>query len=97
MIYLLAQATHDPSISVSIGVAIAAVSALIGGAIAWGAMNSTVNALKDAVSRLTADVVSVSAMVGELKTEIAVLRERTRINTGSHAIHPAKKSHPDEE
>lgn len=97
MIHLLAQVTHDPSISVSIGVAIAAVSALLGGAVAWGAMSSTVNALKDAVSRLTTDTTALSAIVAELKTEVAVLRERTRTNTGSHAIHPTKKSHPDEE
>ena len=94
---LLAQAPD--TISVSVGVAIAAVSALLGGAVAWGAISATVTALKEAVSRLTADVVSLSAIVADLKTEVAVLRatERIRHNTGSHAIHPTKRTNPDEE
>ncbi len=74
---LLAQET----ISLSVGTAIAAVSALVGGGIVWGAMRQTLRDLAALVARvetagiaLTAEVVKLRAEVVELKTEVSIMK-----------------------
>lgn len=84
-------------ISLSYAVAMTAVGILFGGAVAWGVIRTTVDHLNLAVGSMSKDIVALNAIVAELKTEVAVLRERIHHNTGSHAIHPTKKSHPDKE
>ena len=83
----LAEVAQSDAISVSTGVAIASVSALVGGAVAWGAMNSTVNSLKAAVAQL-------ALIVNELRLDVAVLRDRSRPHVHVQSI---KKSQPDPE
>jgi uncharacterized protein YlxW (UPF0749 family) len=61
-------------IEISHAVALAALSMLVGGAVAWGVLRSTVAQLQQAVSQLTRDVRDLTETVADLRTEVAVIK-----------------------
>lgn len=76
-------------VSLSYAVAIAAISMLFGGAVAWGVLRTTVEQLRESVREMRADIKTLNTVVVELQKEVVALTttDRVRHNTGPNPVH----------
>ncbi len=69
----------DATISLPLGVALAAVGTIAGGGIVWGVLSSTVKDLGKLLTRVEAQVVKLEAEVVKLRAEVVELKTEVQI------------------